>query len=178
MAQMRFFGKMGLVVAGLLALAACTDDRIIEPIFTVTSGPAAGVAGPDPAPVATVAEAAYPGPTTAFPTKPAEALFQLVRPDGAIVNFAMADLKKLPLTSIMVGAKAEEGPALLEVLKAAGVTDFKQVTVSGDGSLTLTKAQITPQVVLDFSNRGTVKIAGPDLPIPSPAKDLTLIKVE
>jgi hypothetical protein len=165
MAQIRFFRNMGLVVVGLLALVACTAKPVVEPVTVATRG-------------AVTTDSAYLAPTAALPAKPADALLQLVKADGSTVNFTMADLKKLPLTSIMIGAKAEEGPALLEVLKAAGVTDFKQVTVSGDGVLTLTKAQITPQVVLDFSNRGTVKIASPDLPIPSPAKDLTLITVE
>ncbi len=165
-----FLGHVGLVAIGLLTLAACSPGGAAAPQDPYPAA-AAGAA-----PTAT--DAGYPAPAAALPTKPADAVFQLIRPDGSIVNFTMADLKKLPLTSIMVGAKAEEGPALLEVLKAAGVADFKQVTVSGDGTVTLTKEQITPQVVLDFSNRGTVKIASPDLPIPSPAKDLTLIKVE
>ena len=164
MVQIKLFWKIGIILVCWAALAAC------DPGPTLTAVPSAAPAR--------VADTSPVPPAAALPAKPADALFQLVKPDGSAVNFTMADLKNLPLTSIMIGAKAEEGPALLEVLKAAGVTDFKQVTVSGDGTLTLTKAQITSQVVLDFSNRGTVKIASPDLPIPSPAKDLTLIKVE
>jgi hypothetical protein len=146
-------------------------------IPTPTSVPptAAPTATAAPLPTATVVT---PAETATLPPKPAEAIFQLVKPDRTVVNFTVADLKKLPFTSIVVGAKPQEGPALLAVLDAAGVTDFKQVTVSGDGSVTLTKEQITGEVVLDFANRGTVKIASPDLPIPSPAKDITLIVVE
>ncbi len=90
----------------------------------------------------------------------------------------MDDLKKLPLTTIIVSGKPQEGPALADVLKAANIQDYTQVTVIGTGQVVLQKDEVTPQVVLDFNNRGTVKLASPALPIPSPVQDITTIKVE
>ncbi|MEW5720671.1 MAG: hypothetical protein AB1817_18745 [Chloroflexota bacterium] len=103
---------------------------------------------------------------------------QIVKPDGSTKGFSLDDLKALPKTKITVEGSAEEGPALLEVLRAAGVTDFKQVTLGGSGALTLTKDKVTPQVLLDFTNRGTVKFAAANVPKANWPKDITTIKVE
>jgi hypothetical protein len=183
------FGLLTVCLTGLVACqapAAATPTAVAAPTVTAltTVAPTPTTQPPTDVPTATAAPAvplatvALPAETATLPPKPDEALFQLVKADRTVVNFTVADLKKLPFASIMVGAKPQEGPALLEVLNAAGVSDFRQVTVSGQGSVTLTKEQVTPQVVLDFANRGTVKIASPELPIPSPAKDITLIVVE
>ncbi len=127
------------------------------------------------APTATSGAALAP---VTLPTRPADALFQLVKPGGAVANFTLADLKKLPLATIMQGGKPQEGPTLLDVLKAAGVTDFQRVTLTGAGTMIFAKDQVTSQVILDFANRGTMKLASPDLPLPSPVQDITLITVE
>jgi len=170
----------GLVACGATPVAptaAPVATALPQPALTLTSAPptVAPTATAAPSPTATEAP---PAATATLPPKPEDALFQVVKPDRTVVNFTVEDLKKLPFTSIVVNAKPQEGPALQDVLNVAGVTDYRQVTVSGDGSVTLTREQITPQVVLDFANRGTVKIASPELPIPSPAKDITLIVVE
>lgn len=124
--------------------------------------------------------AGSPGPTAAQPSEPQkDYLFQVITPEGRSVGFTADELRQLPLASIKVEGKPEEGPVLLDVLQGAGVEEFKQVTLSGGGSsLTLARQQITPEVILDFANRGTVKLAAPHVPKKDWVKDITEIKVE
>ncbi|MBI2919204.1 MAG: hypothetical protein HYY01_14615 [Chloroflexi bacterium] len=65
----------------------------------------------------------------------------------------------------------QQGPTLLDALKLAGVQDFVKLTVSGfspgrrgPAQLVLARAEVNDQVILDFTNKGTVKLTGPDIP--------------
>jgi hypothetical protein len=65
------------------------------------------------------------------------------------------------------------------VLNSVGITEFKDVTIRGEtGSITLSKDEVDSNVVLDFSNRGTLKLTSPQLPIPSPVQDIMMIEVK
>lgn len=88
------------------------------------------------------------------------------------------DLKAMPKVKITVEGIDQEGPALLEVLRVAGVTDFKRVTISGVGSVNLSKDQVNAQVMFDFNNRGSVKFASVNVPKANWPKDITKIQVE
>jgi hypothetical protein len=109
---------------------------------------------------------------TADPTRPpaateaaGAAISQVITPEGASVSFTVDDLKQLPLTTIMSDGSPQEGPTLLSVLEAAGVTEFAQVSLTGvDGSKTFKREEVTAEVILDFNNRGSVKLASPTLP--------------
>lgn len=119
------------------------------------------------------------GTASAHSPARADAVFEVTTPDGRSVPFSTNELRELPLTSIVVEGKAEEGPALVEVLRKAGVDEFNQVTLAGNGaSLTLTREQVTSEVILDLTNRGTVKLAAPNVPKNDWVKDITRIKVE
>jgi len=50
--------------------------------------------------------------------------------------------------------------------------------VRDDGLLVLERDQLTGDVVLDFANRGTVKIAGPDIAWADRVRDITELEVE
>ena len=118
-------------------------------------------------------------PQALQPTPSKDALFQVVKPDGSSVGFTWDDLKKLPLVNITVEGKVEEGPKLLDVIKAAGVNDFNEVSLSGSASpVTLTKAQVDDNTILDFNNHGTVKFASTYIPKPQWTKDVSEIKVK
>ena len=118
-------------------------------------------------------------PTELQPTPITGALFQVVKADGSLVPFTWDDLKKLPLAHITVESKIEEGPMVLDVLKAAGVSDFKQITLTGNnGSLTLARDQVNDETLLDFTNHGTVKLSATNVPKDNWIKDITEIKVE
>ena len=67
--------------------------------------------------------------------------------------------------------KNEEGPTLMSALALVGIVDFSTVTVYGfipgrlgTAEITLKRAEITDRVILDFSNQGTCKLAGADIP--------------
>jgi hypothetical protein len=118
-------------------------------------------------------------PQALQPTPGKGVLFQVVKPDGSSVGFTWADLEKLPLANLTVEGKVEEGPKLIDVLKAAGVTDFSEVSLSGSSSpVTLTKAQVDDNTILDFNNHGTVKLASTYIPKPQWTKDVAKIEVK
>lgn len=115
---------------------------------------------------------------SSFPALAAGALFRVVKPDGSAVMFTVDDIKALPLAQYLSEGKVEEGPGLLDVLNKAGVTDFKDIIISGpQSSQTLTRAQVDGQTVLDLTNHGTVKFAGPALDKADWVHDVDLIVV-
>ena len=92
-----------------------------------------------------------------------------VRRDGATLKtYDLAALHELPQARIVIDGKEQTGPALQTLLRDAGAARYATVLVRGaglrdKGSLTLTAAQVRRRVQLDFSDRGTVKVCGPDL---------------
>lgn len=107
------------------------------------------------------------------------AVFQVVKADGTTFDVTLEALKKLPLASIKVDGKVQEGPKLADVLKLAGVTEYAEVTFEGSSaSVTLTHDQVDNNTILDFSNRGTLKLATTYIPMPEWTKDITTITVK
>jgi hypothetical protein len=107
----------------------------------------------------------------------AKVLFKVTKPDKKIKSYSLDDLKKFKLGRITVQGKIEEGPLLMDVLKNAGVKKYSKVTLKGrDGSITRTSKQITKNVILDFTNRGTVKFCSTDVPKEKWIHDITEIK--
>ncbi|KUK48084.1 MAG: hypothetical protein XD74_1381 [Actinobacteria bacterium 66_15] len=107
----------------------------------------------------------------------------VTRGGEVLATFSMAEIRDLPTHEVSQFGKWEEGPQLLLVLSEAGVEDFERVTILGqgvrdDGEIVLTRAEIDEDVVLDLANRGTVKIAGPDISWADRVRDLTEIRVE
>jgi hypothetical protein len=118
-------------------------------------------------------------PQALQPSPAAGALFQVIKPDGSSFGFTWDDLKKLPLASLTIEGKVEEGPRLSDVLKAAGVTDFSEVSLNGSAApVTLTRTQVDDNTILDFNNHGTVKLASTYIPKPDWTKDVSEIKVK
>lgn len=145
------------LAAVLLAASACGSGSSATP--STTASGTTGTSSPTASTVST-------------------GVFQLATADGSTKAFGLGDLKKLPLTSILSDGQPQEGPALLDVLHAAGVSSFGSVTVTGsNGSATLTQAEVTKDVVLDFNNRGKVKLVSPSMPKPKRIIDITKIDV-
>ena len=121
-------------------------------------------------------------PATAMATAPAAqavALFRIVKPDGAELGITLSDLHGLPAAQITVDGRVEDGPRLSDVLKLAGVTEFSEVTLTGSASpITLTRAQVDDNTILDFTNRGTMKLATTHVAKPDWTKDITLVTVK
>jgi hypothetical protein len=118
-------------------------------------------------------------PQALQPSPGSGALFQVIKPDGTSFGFTWDDLKKLPLATLTIEGKVQEGPRLGDVLKAAGVTDFSEVNLNGSAApVTLTRAQVDDNTILDFNNHGTVKLASTYIPKPDWTKDVSEIKVK
>jgi hypothetical protein len=104
--------------------------------------------------------------------------------DGEILRtFSVADLEALPAVSFDSEGKAQQGPTLLAVLEAAGVgRDFSELEITGmglrdGGRLLLTAAQVDEGVLLDFAERGTVKVVSPELSWRERVRDVVEIAV-
>lgn len=108
-----------------------------------------------------------------------DAVFVVIKPDGVSQPFRMEDLKKLPLTTIFADGSPQEGPTVLAVLKAASVGEFEEVAVTGrEGTKKLVRADVTEQLVLDFNNRGSVKLVSPTMPHGERIRDITRIEIK
>ncbi len=111
--------------------------------------------------------------------KPSDALLTVEIPDGENVYFTLEQMQELPITTITVEGKPEEGPSLLAALEAAGVTEFEEVTLTGnDGSITLSFDQVHDEVILDITKRDTLKFAATDVPKATWIHDVYLIEIK
>jgi hypothetical protein len=112
-------------------------------------------------------------------TNEEKTLVQVIFPDGKTTAFSKADLEDLPQFAIEVGGKTEEGPSLSSVIQSVGVQDYSEVTLEGlNSTLTLSREQLTDDVLLDFTNRDTMKLAAVDIPKKDWVKDITRIMVK
>jgi hypothetical protein len=116
---------------------------------------------------------------TETPAKSSSALFQIVKPDGTKFDVTLDAIKTLPLAQITVEGKVQEGPKLSDVLGLAGITDFTEITLTGSASpVTLTRAQVDDNTILDFNNHGTMKLATTYVPKANWTKDISKITVK
>jgi len=106
-----------------------------------------------------------------------------VRQDGHVLaEFDLARLAELPQAEITTpqsyGSKVQRGPALRAVLAAAGAGEARSVRVEGsDPAQTLTAAELTDRLVLGFTKRDTVKLAGTDLDRDRWVRDVSAVVV-
>src|SRR5512134_988758 len=104
-------------------------------------------------------------PQALQPTAVSTALFQIIKPDGTKYGVDLDELKTLPLAQVGAEGKVEEGPYLRDVLALAGVTEFKEVTLTGSSNpVTLTFEQVDENTILDFNNHGTMKLSSTYVP--------------
>ena len=108
----------------------------------------------------------------------------VVRRDGAeLRSYSLEDLRRFESHKFTQSGLTEEGPSVRDVLSDAGVEDFARLTVVGlgikdDGLLVLDADQVDEDVLLDFANRGTVKIAGPNITRAERVRDVTELRVD
>jgi hypothetical protein len=108
---------------------------------------------------------------------------KVVQAGKVLKAFSLADLHRLPVTHVVMNEKEQDGPTLTAVLQAAGVSGPVPVSIGGtglrdSGHLRLSAAQLTSKVVLDFTDRGTVKACSPDIAQPDWVRDVTEIRVD
>ena len=107
----------------------------------------------------------------------------IVRDEDVIRAFDLAELKSFKVRTLKMQGEVQEGPPLLDVLKAAGVEEFSSLTITGTGlkdtgQIVLDAEEIDRDVLLDFSNRGTVKVCGPDILWENRVRDVLRIEVK
>ena len=118
-------------------------------------------------------------PQALQPTAVSTALFQIIKPDGTKFGVTLDALKTLPLAQLTAEGKVEEGPYLKDVLALAGVTEFKEVTLTGSSNpATLTFDQVDENTILDFNNHGTMKLSSTYIPKANWTKDVAEITVK
>jgi len=83
-------------------------------------------------------------------------------------RFTVADLRALQSVTATIEGKEQDGPAVTTLLTAAGAGTYQTLSVKGigardSGRLSLDAAGVNDRLMLDFSDRGTVKICSPDL---------------
>jgi hypothetical protein len=101
--------------------------------------------------------------TTAATTTPATSI-TCTRFGNTIAELTVANLQTLPHVSASIGGATESGPKLMSVLNALGVASFTSVTVNGSSTqLTLTRDQVTDNVILALEQNGTAKLTGTDI---------------
>jgi hypothetical protein len=93
---------------------------------------------------------------------------RVLRDGVPLRTYDLAALRALPQESVVIDGKTQIGPSLTTLLADAGAGAYKTLDVQGaglrdKGSLELTAAQARRRVQLDFSDRGTAKVCGPDL---------------
>ncbi|MBI4311275.1 MAG: hypothetical protein HY681_05770 [Chloroflexi bacterium] len=99
-------------------------------------------------------------------------------------SFTVEQLKAMPQSQIPVQG-TQAGPTLAEVLRRAGIGDFKRVRVTGvtpgrtgPAQRALEIADVTGQILLDMTERGTAKLTGAAFPREQWVIDVTRIDVE
>jgi len=105
------------------------------------------------------------------------------RGDAVLAVYDLDDMRALPQSTVKALGKVETGPTLLSVLEESGVSRFETLQVLGagvrdDGEVVLSSSEVTPGVLLDIAERGTVKVVGPDMTWDDRVRDVTDIVVE
>jgi hypothetical protein len=102
-----------------------------------------------------------------------------------VASLGLTDLHTLPEVTFTMSGKSETGPALLSVLKLAGIKDFSTIKVTGmlkgrlaTGELTLNSGDVTGQVILSFNNQGKTKLCGTQIPDSNWIIDVAEIRAE
>jgi hypothetical protein len=132
------------------------------------------------APIAAPAANTPKTPQALQPTPVSGTLLVVIKSDGSQIGFTWDDLKKLPVAQMTAEGKVEEGVKLMDVLTTAGVTEFKEVNLTGSSSpATLAFEQVKDETtILDFTNHGTVKLSTNYVPKANWTKDVAKIEVK
>lgn len=99
-----------------------------------------------------------------------------------LARFTLPQLNGLPQVEITTpqshGAQTQTGPAVRSILQAARAADVITVRVEGrDPAQTLTAAELTGEVILNVTKRGTLKLTGAQLDRSRWVRDVTSLVV-
>lgn len=166
-----------LVSIGIL-LSACSAAQTPAPTKSTVDIPNVQTGSA----TATVSTIGYPAPTSpsaqsAYPAGTGPSL-NVTKPDGTSVKMDQAALSNIPTSVVNAGTASYTGIALPDLLAAAGIKDYKQITLTGSGgSQVLTKDKVTNKMIL-VTNPDGLQLVSPDLPDASWLKAVSALKVE
>jgi len=103
-----------------------------------------------------------------------------------LADWTLDELKAaIPFTEIDLEGTTQNGPLLLDVLAAAGVTSWERAEVIGWGEgrafevgLEIEAGDVDAGWIFDVTNRGTVKLAADDLPKQQWVRDVAEIALD
>jgi hypothetical protein len=148
-----------LMFAVLTGCEAPADTPADVPYPAAAANPAPTEGNPGyPAPAASTPVTSTSGTPAAGYPAPSSGTLRITSAGGQTKPLAVADLAQL--TQAVVETRS--GPMLGDVLQLAGIKDFAAITVTGsNGSLELTKANVTDQVIIVLDNNTfTLVVAG------------------
>jgi len=123
-----------------------------------------------------------PGRGEEAPRTAAAYAVRVVAGDTVVSTFTTPQLKALGVRRVKMQGQWEEGPTVVSVLDAAGIEEYSSVRFVGmkirdGGELTLDRARVDEDVLLDIAVRGTAKICGPDIAREDRVRDIVRIEV-
>ena len=104
-------------------------------------------------------------------------MLRVLLPGGRSVSFSLRQLRALPQATLEVAGTMVSGPTLDEILEAAGVGEFRTVTLVGKNSVDLTNLDISPQVILRLADHSRLDLVGGTIPPAEWVKDVHEIRV-
>jgi hypothetical protein len=122
----------------------------------------AGCSGPQPSTGNTPGPESQPTATSRYAPP-----VTVIRTDGSSVDMTYETISKLPLQTLSIAGRSENGPIVPDFLAAAGVTEFSQVTLFGleNRTLTFTREQLTDEYILALrSSSRAVNLMSPLIP--------------
>ena len=105
--------------------------------------------------------------------------------DEPVAEWTLAELEEqLVFVSFELDGDEQHGPRVLDVIAASGVTDWRTAEILGKGEgrafdigIEATNVEIDDAWLFDITNRGTLKLAAPDLPRQQWVRDAGEIRI-
>jgi len=115
-------------------------------------------------------------------TAASEYRVRVTREGRELASYDLVALQGIGSRVVVLQGSPQEGPQVIAVLRRSGVEDFTALTVLGTGErdsgrIELAASQVDSDTVLAIAKRGTVKIAGPQIPKDKRVRDVTEIQV-
>lgn len=162
----------------LFVMAGCEElpenkQTPTQKIGVSTSYPAGGQL-PGPA-------AGYPAspsnPSDPYPAPGTSTIFQIVKADKSVFVMTKAAYDQLAQVKVSINNKDVSGARVKDVLKAAKITTFSKITITGsNGKVELSSGQVDDQLIMILSNGAMIQ--SPSLTSDKWIKDITMIKVD
>lgn len=149
--------KMSSLLALALGLVSCSYNLAgANPMLAAQGGPSGSLASPSAS-----------GTT----------LLTVLLPGGTSVPLGLRQLRALPQATLRIAGQQFSGPSLEEVVEAAGVGNFKALTLVGKNSIDLPSWDISSKVILRWTDHGTLDLAGESIPPGKWVRDVREIRV-